>query len=92
MYLHTSFLKQVIQLIRFTLVVDCFRVKYVGKEHADHLIQAILSERYEMKIDCEGSLYCGIMLEWAYDARTLDISMPRNIERLLLKFMHDNPL
>jgi hypothetical protein len=33
--------------IAFTLVVDNFGVKYVDKEHADHLIQCI-KEMYEL--------------------------------------------
>ena len=34
------------------------------------------------------SLYCGITLKWDDGARTLDISMPGYIEKLLLKFKH----
>jgi hypothetical protein len=30
--------------ITFTLVVDDFRVKYVGKEHADHLVVSLKNE------------------------------------------------
>jgi hypothetical protein len=45
--------------IAFTLVVDNFGVKYVGKEHADHLIQCI-KETYELTEDWTGDLYCGI--------------------------------
>ena len=33
--------------ISFSQVVDDFGVKYVGKEHADHLI-AVLKEHYEI--------------------------------------------
>ena len=36
--------------IIFTLVVDYFGVKYVGKEHADHLVQ-VLKEKYEISED-----------------------------------------
>ncbi len=32
--------------ISFTLVVDDFRVKYVGREHVDHLIKCI-KEKYQ---------------------------------------------
>ena len=44
-----------------------------------------------MKTDWTGSLYCGITLIWDYEARTLNISMPGYIEKLLLKFKHGNP-
>jgi hypothetical protein len=36
--------------IAFTLIVDDFGVKYVGKEHADHLIQSIKRD-YELTKD-----------------------------------------
>lgn len=61
--------------ISFTLVVNDFGVKYVGKEHADHLVQCI-SEKYKLVEDYTGDLYCGITLKWNYQKRTLDISMP----------------
>ena len=32
--------------ITFSLVVDNFGVKYVGKEHADHLINCLKEEKY----------------------------------------------
>jgi hypothetical protein len=38
------------QSISFTLVVDDFGVKYVGKEHAMHLI-TILKQSYEISED-----------------------------------------
>jgi hypothetical protein len=40
----------------FTLVVDNFGVKYVGKEHADHLIKYIKTQ-YELTKDWMGDLY-----------------------------------
>ena len=48
--------------ITFTLVVDNFGVKYVGKEHADHLTECI-KEKYKLVKDWTGNLYCGIKLE-----------------------------
>ena len=40
--------------ILFTLVVDDFGVKYVGKEHALHLIN-ILKQHYEISEDWSGT-------------------------------------
>ncbi len=57
--------------ISFTLVVDDFGVKYVGKEHIDHLIEC-LRENYELTEDWTGNLYCGIKLLWDYTTFTLD--------------------
>jgi hypothetical protein len=65
--------------ISFTLVVDDFGVKYVGREHVDHLIKCI-KEKYELTEDWSGDLYCGIKLHWDYIARTVDISMPGYIK------------
>ena len=62
--------------ITFSLVVDDFGVKYVGKEHADHLISCLKQETYKLTEDWAGDLYCGISLRWDYVRRTLDISMP----------------
>jgi hypothetical protein len=76
--------------ILFTLVVDDFGVKYVGKEHVDHLIKCI-KETYELTKDWTGDLYCGITLTWNYDKRWLDISMPGYITKLLLKYKHRMP-
>jgi hypothetical protein len=53
--------------IAFTLVVDNFGMKYVGKEHTDHLIRCIKT-KYELTEDWAGDLYCGIKLDWDYDA------------------------
>jgi hypothetical protein len=63
------------QPITFTLVVDDFGVKYVGKEHADHLV-ASLKTKYKLVEDWAGDLYWGIKLHWDYTACTLDILMP----------------
>lgn len=75
--------------ITFTLVVDDFGVKYVGKEHADHLIQTLQSLYPKVSIDWSGSLYCGLSLQWDYHARTMDMSMPGYIANMLHRFNHD---
>ena len=36
--------------ISFTLVVDDFSAKYIGKEHADHLVR-VLKENYKISKD-----------------------------------------
>jgi len=72
------------------LVVDDFGVKYVGREHVNHLIKCT-KEKYELTEDWSDDLYCGIKLCWDYNARTADISMPGYIKKLLQKYKHKMP-
>ena len=68
-------------------MVDNFGAKHVGKDTADHLIQA-LKELYTISIDWTGSLYCDLTINWDYDKRICDISMPTYIKEALHKFHH----
>jgi hypothetical protein len=43
--------------IWFTLTVDTFGVKYIGKQHAEHLMW-VLGKHYKMTEDWNGELYC----------------------------------
>jgi hypothetical protein len=61
--------------ISFSLIVDDFAVKYVGKQHADHLRNALL-KTYELTTDWAVTVYSGMTLKWDYKNRTCDISMP----------------
>jgi hypothetical protein len=61
--------------ISFTLVVDDFAVKYVGKQHAEHLRNALL-RTYELTTDWTATVYSGMTFKWDYKNRTCDISMP----------------
>ena len=48
--------------VQFSPVVDDFGVKYIGKEHAKHLV-GVIKKHYEMTTDWEGEKYCGLTLE-----------------------------
>jgi hypothetical protein len=76
--------------ISFTLVVDDFTVKYVGKQHAEHLRNALL-RTYELTTDWTATVYSSMTLKWDYNKRTCDISMPGYISNILSKFQHDPP-
>lgn len=76
--------------ISFCLVVDDFGIKYVGKEHAEHLI-GILQTKYKITIDWAGDLYVGLKLDWDYSNQHVDISMPNYVEKALLRFEHKKP-
>ena len=82
--------KHIIRPVTFCLVVDDFGVKYVGRQHADHLLHALLSE-YKVTTDWGGTLYLGITFKWDYQHGTVDLSMPGYIERALKKFKHPKP-
>ena len=51
--------------ISFTLVVDDFEIKYVGKEHADFVL-GIFQDHYELSIDWSGTKYIGLNFDWDY--------------------------
>jgi hypothetical protein len=76
--------------ISFTIIVDDFTVKYVGKQHAEHLQNALL-RTYELTTDCTATVYPGMTLKWDYKNRTWDISMPGYVSNVLSKFQHDAP-
>jgi hypothetical protein len=78
------------QPISFTLVVDDFGVKYVGKEDAMHLI-CILKEYYEISEDWSGRKYVGITFDWDYRNRRVHLSMPGYITKALQCFGHEHP-
>ena len=64
----------------FTLCVDDFGIKYTTKDDANHLLNAIQSS-----IDWEGKQYVGLSLNWNYDKRYVDLSMPGYILRPLVR-------
>jgi hypothetical protein len=76
--------------ISFSLVVDDFAVKYVGKQHADHLRNTLL-KTYELTNDWTATVYSGMTLKRDYKNRTCDISMPGYVSNVLIKFQHDTP-
>jgi hypothetical protein len=85
-----SLWKHATRPVTFSLVVDDFGVKYVDKQHAEHLIHA-LTQLYQISIDWAGELYLGLTLKWDYPNRTVDISMPGYVTSALHKFQHPPP-
>ncbi len=68
------------RLIQFSLVVDNFGVKYVGKEHARHL-KKILEMHYKLTCDWTGTRYIGITLDWDYKKRQVHLSMLNYVKK-----------
>ena len=80
--------KHISSPVQFSLVVDDFGVKCVGKEHALYLVKALKEEKFTISEEWEGNLYCGISLKWDYNKRELFISMPGYIKKQLQKYKH----
>ena len=76
--------------ICFTLIFDDFGVKYVGKEHADHLIKCV-KENYDITEDWEGKGYLGLNFDWNYDTRSVHLYMPDYIHEALKRFKREKP-
>ena len=79
--------KHNLQSIQFTLVVDDFGVKYVGKEHANHL-KKVLEEHYKLTCNWTGTRYIGITLDWDYTKHHVHLSMPGYVSKALKQFQH----
>ena len=76
--------------ISFTLVVDDFEVKYVGKEHAEHLVR-VFKEKYEISEDWEGKKYISLTFDWDYINLQFHVSMPKYVNMALIRFKHRTP-
>lgn len=76
--------------ISFTLCVDDFCVKYVGKEHAQHLLAA-LEEHYTISEDWTGNRYLGLTLDWDYENKEVHVSMPDYVPDALARFKVKTP-
>ena len=76
--------------IMFSLVVDDFGVKCEGIQHAKHLKTA-LEQYYDVAVDWDGKLFCGITLDWNYKMRHVDLSVPGYVGRKLIKYQHPMP-
>eukprot|EP00804_Cyclotella_cryptica_P009373 CCRYP_018077-RA/>CCRYP_018077-RA protein AED:0.09 eAED:0.09 QI:0/0/0/1/1/1/2/0/1069 len=76
--------------ICFALCVNDFGVKYVGKEHAAHLINT-LKGHYDISTDWEGRRNIGLTLRWDYLKRTVRHSMPGYCEKAGQRFHHPKP-
>jgi hypothetical protein len=61
--------------ITLSLVVNTFGIKYVGVEYAE-ILKACIEKHYEIFCDWTGSAYCGIKLDWDYEGKIVDLSMP----------------
>lgn len=77
--------------ISFTLVVDDFGVKYVGKQHAQHLLKILQTNYEKLVVDWDGGRYCGLQLTWNYEQKFVDVQMRGYIEEMMHKYQHPKP-
>jgi len=77
--------------IQFSLVVDDFGVKYVGKENAEHLLNTI-RKYYKCSCNWDGKRYCRLTIKWDYAGQKVHLSMPTYIKKALQRFQHPPPM
>jgi hypothetical protein len=73
--------------ISLSLVVDDFGVKYVRREHAEHLMTCI-KKKYNISSDWNGTAYCCLTLDWDYKNHTVVLYMLGYIKAALHKYQH----
>ncbi|KAL7476094.1 hypothetical protein ACHAW6_001975 [Cyclotella cf. meneghiniana] len=76
------------QPIQFVLTVDNFGVKYVRRDHAEHLYKVICNH-YQVKTDWTGGCYIGIHLLWDYNACLVYLFMPEYVQKALTISRHE---
>ena len=73
--------------VAFNICLDDFGVKYVGKQHLDHLM-TVLSSHYTISSDWTGSRYLRIDLDWDYEKREVQLTMLSYVQDALTRFHH----
>jgi hypothetical protein len=74
-----------------SLVVDNFGVKYIGEEHAQHLLQTV-QKYFTCSFEKEGERCCGLTIIWDYVGKKVHLLMPSYIEKALKHFQHPPPI
>ena len=79
--------KHVSNGVTFTLVVDDFGVKFHRRPSAEHLITC-LEELYEVKVNWTGQKYLGLNIDLDRVGRSVTLSMPGYVRKVLERFAH----
>jgi hypothetical protein len=72
--------------IKFVLVVGDFGIKYSMLQDAQHLLAALKQHYEAITVNWDGTLYCPITLDWNYEKRMVDLSMPGYVQTVLDDF------
>ena len=78
------------RLICFSLYVDDFGIKYVVKQHAEHLM-VVLQDQYKILSDWKGKRYLGLNIDWEYENRILHLLILGFLAESLTIFLHKHP-
>lgn len=68
-------------------MVDSSGVKWIGKDAAMYLIEA-LRQQHVISIDWSGSNYLGFTLDWNYKEKNVTLSMPHHFKKALARSKH----
>jgi hypothetical protein len=82
--------KHLLRPISFTLWVNNFGVKYVGQEHAKHLLQ-VLNMHYKCSQHWDSKKYLGMDINWDYKKRKVHVLMLEYVPKALMQFQHKAP-
>jgi hypothetical protein len=77
--------------ISFSLVIDDFWVKYVGKKNAQHLLDTV-RQYYKCLCNWKGEGYCGLTIKWDYEAKKVHVLMHGYVTKALTCFWHPPPI
>ena len=66
----------------FALAVDDFALKYISKDNALYLIQALQDKYEDIEVNCDGYKLCGINLQWDYVKRQCKLNLKGHIDKL----------
>jgi hypothetical protein len=76
--------------IVFSLVIDNFGVKYIGKENLQHLLN-IIQKYYKCLCDWDGEQCCGLTIQWDCEGFKVHLLMPMYAQKTLKCFQHPPP-
>ena len=62
-------------------------IKYLGRDNAKHL-QQVLEQQYEITTDWVETKYVGLTLDWDYNNKQVNLSMPGFVQNALKRFNH----
>jgi len=68
-----------------------FGIKYTKEADLKHLLLQALKSRYTISVDKAAKIFVGMTLDWDYENKTIDISMPDCISSLLKNIQYSKP-